>query len=139
MVLPDLDSDDSDGARSVLSVHSHAHDDTRAQALPAPLSNPDASHKLTSGEYDCLDDLLEDLHEHGVTAGFSVCKIRSNNYVKGFGPTRVDIGCGHGKMRAPRGQSRNTSTTKKNCTWQAVAKALLVNGARKWMSEALHV
>ena len=45
MALTDLDSDDSDSAHS------------NAQALPVPLSNPDASHRLTSGEYDCLEGL----------------------------------------------------------------------------------
>ena len=52
-----------------------------------PLSNPDAHHKHTSGEYKYLDDLLDDLHNYRVSAGFSVYKIRSVNYVKGFGAT----------------------------------------------------
>ena len=126
MALSDLDSDDSDGARSVASAASDA------QALPAPLSNPDASHKLTNGSYDSLDDLLDDLHDYGAMAGFAVYKIRASNYIKGFGASRVDLGCQKGKIQASRAHSRNTSTTKRECTWQGTAKALLVNGARKW-------
>ena len=92
MVLSDLDSDDSDGAHIVISA-------TNSQALPPPLSNPNASHKLTSGKYDSLDDLLNDLYNHAAKAGFAVYKIRSNNYVKGFGATRVNLGYLKGKIR----------------------------------------
>ena len=53
MALSDLDSDNSNVARSAV------------QELPAPLSNPDTSHKLTSGEYDSLDDLLDNLYDYG--------------------------------------------------------------------------
>ena len=82
-MLSNLDSDNSDGAGSVVSAHSDAHEET----LPVRLSNPDAHHKHTSGEYKYLDDLLDDLHNYRVSAGFSVYKIRSVNYVKGFGAT----------------------------------------------------
>jgi hypothetical protein len=126
MALSELDSD----------AHSDAHSDTSArgdaQALPAPLSNPGTSHKLTNSQYDCLDDLLDDLHDHGAKAGFAVYKMRSNNYIKDFGPSRVDLGCYKGKIQPSRAHSRNTSTVKQGCTWQAIAKALLVNGERKW-------
>ena len=106
MALSDLDSDDSDGARSVMSAASDS------QALPSPLSNPDVSYKLTNGKYDSLDDLLDDLYDYAAKAGFAVYKMRSNNYVKGFGATRVDLGCLKGKIRPFEAHSRKTLTTK---------------------------
>ena len=47
---------------------SHSDSDTPRDALP-PLSNPSASHKLTTGQYNYFDDLLDDLHDHAAEAG----------------------------------------------------------------------
>ena len=106
MALSDVDSSDSDDA------HSDTHGGARSQESPAPLSNPDASHKLTNNQYDYLDDLLDDLDDYGDSASFAVYKIRSVNYVKGFGTTRVDLGRYKGKIRTFKAYSRNTWTTK---------------------------
>ena len=80
--------------------------------MPSPLSNPDVSYKLTNGKYDSLDDLLDDLHDYAVKAGFTVYKIRSNNYVKGFSATRVNLGYLKGKIQPFKAYSRKTLTTK---------------------------
>ncbi|KAK3346536.1 hypothetical protein B0T25DRAFT_571667 [Lasiosphaeria hispida] len=55
---------------------------------PAPLSNPPPSRKLSTHKYESLEDLMADLDEYCARAHFAVVKIRSNNYVKDFKPTR---------------------------------------------------
>ena len=101
---------------------------------PQPLSDPSTDHEL-SHTFDSLTDLMEVLEDFGRIAGFGVYKMRSANYRHGFGPTRVDLGCLRGKIRPSKAHSRNTSTTKMGCKWQAVAKALLVDGVRRWTFE----
>jgi hypothetical protein len=100
---------------------------------PAPLSNPPPDHKLTSFHYDSLDDLTDDLHEWAAQALFGVYKMRTLNVVKDFGATRVDFGCLKGPARVAS-QSvglRSATTAKRDCPWEATAKALLSTG-RKW-------
>lgn len=95
MAPPDIDSDAS---------NAHSDSDVPRDA-PAPLSNPDANHRPSHGQYDTLDDLLDDLHDYATLAGFAIHKKRSKNYVKGFRATRVDIGCYKGKVQASRADS----------------------------------
>ena len=80
-----------------------------------PFSNPPANHALLASKYDSLEALMEDLHEFCASARFSVIKQRSNNYVKGFGPTRVDLICARGMIRKQEALSRDTSTAKVGC------------------------
>ncbi|KAK3350239.1 hypothetical protein B0T25DRAFT_550132 [Lasiosphaeria hispida] len=58
---------------------------------------------------------MADLREYCARAQFVIYKVRSNNYIKEFGPTRVDIACARGKIRPPKGFSRSTTTTKADC------------------------
>jgi hypothetical protein len=123
-------------ARITLTLHI----DTPADAQPAavaPLSNPPPGHKLLTYQYDSYDALQEDLDDFCASAGFAVVIARSQNKVKGFGYTRFDLVCSKGKGRKPRGHSRHSSTTKRGCEWQGIAKALLgVDGVtRKWRFE----
>ena len=96
MALSDSDSDARSDLRSDSSDSDVASD---AQPPRVLLSNPNPSYKLSTNRYNSLDDLLDDLHKYGAAAGFSVCKIRANNYVKDFRPTRIDLGCTKGKIR----------------------------------------
>ncbi|KAK0707315.1 hypothetical protein B0H67DRAFT_647512 [Lasiosphaeris hirsuta] len=57
----------------------------------APLSNPPPTHKLYMHKYDPLDNLMADLQEYCARAHFTVVKVRPNDYIKGFAPTRVDF------------------------------------------------
>lgn len=59
------------------------------EAPPLLLSNPRPDHKLAS-QFDSLDNLVEAPEDFGRLTGFGVYKMRSNNYVKGFGLTRID-------------------------------------------------
>ena len=101
---------------------------------PQPLSDPSTDHEL-SHTFNSLVDLMEALEDFGPLPGFSVYKMRSANYRQGFGPTMVGLGCLRGKIRPSEAHSRSTSTTKMGCKWQAVAKALLVDGVRRWTFE----
>ena len=99
---------------------------------PEPLSNPPQDHRLFTDLYDSLEDLIDELRYWAASAGFGICKQRSNNYIRGFGPTRIDITCDRGSMRLSRSYgSRQTSTSKCGCSWQVVAKALAEDN-RAW-------
>ena len=93
----------------------HSDPDT-PRDTPPPLSNPAASHKLTNGQYNSFNDLFDDLQDHVAKVGFTVYKIRSCNYIAGFGAIRYDLGCYKGKIRASDAYSRETLTTKAGCT-----------------------
>ena len=95
-------------------------------------SNPPPNHKLFTHAYSSLEELEADLYDYCAQARFSVAKLRSVNKVKDFGYSRVYYGCAKGKIRASKATSRITSTSKVGCTWEASAKALLVDGARPW-------
>ena len=89
----------------------------RLEDCPLPLSNPPASHRLLTHKYDNLADLMDELHEWAALAGFGVRKKRSNNYVKDFGPTRIDISCARDAICVSNAHgSRQTSTTKCGCS-----------------------
>ena len=93
-----------------------------------PLSNPPPDHSLLNRLYESLDDLVSDLHEWGAQALFGIRKRRSLNYVKDFGYTRVDFCCLRDKIRPTKAFTKHhSSTTKTNCLWQALAKALISN------------
>jgi hypothetical protein len=78
---------------------------------------------------------MEELYEWAAQAGFGIYKRRSANYLKDFGPTRIDISCARDAIRTSRAHgSRQTSTTKCGCPWAATAKALAQNN-RKWSLE----
>ncbi|KAK3379088.1 hypothetical protein B0T24DRAFT_503486, partial [Lasiosphaeria ovina] len=63
--------------------------------------------------------------------GFGVLKLRSNNYTKDFGPTRIDLACTRNKVQPSEAHLRQTSTKKADCTFRATAKALSIN-QRRW-------
>ena len=88
-------------------------EDRPPEDCPLPLSNPPTSHRLLTYKYDNLADLMDDLHEWAALAGFSIRKKRSNNYVKDFRPTRIDISCARDALCASEAYgSCQTSTTK---------------------------
>jgi len=58
---------------------------------PEPLSNPPQDHRLFTDLYDSLEDLIDELRDRAASAGFGICKQRSNNYIRGFGPTRIRL------------------------------------------------
>ena len=103
-------------------------------ANPEPLSNPPALHPLLNKHYDSLEAIEHDLFEYGAAAGFRIVRTRSGNPLKGFGYTQVDYACQRGKIRTSTARSREPSTTKLGCPWQASVKALHRNG-RKWTLE----
>jgi len=80
-----------------------------------PFLNPPVNYALLASKYDSLEALMEDLHEFCTSARFSVIKQRSNNYVKGFRPTRVNLICARGMIWKQEAFSRNTSTVKVGC------------------------
>ena len=101
-----------------LDVASEPNDDPpdNPHDNPLPLSNPPASHRLLTYKYDNLADLIEELYEWAAQAGFGIYKRRSANYIKDFGPTKIDISCGRDAMRVSKAHgSRQTSTTKCGC------------------------
>jgi hypothetical protein len=78
---------------------------------------------------------MDELQEWSAQALFTVVKARCNNYIKDFGPSRVDIACMRGPIRPTKSVGvRSTSTRKRGCTWEATAKALSCNG-RRWTLE----
>jgi hypothetical protein len=81
-----------------------------------PFSNPPPGHKLLITKYSTLNALMVDLHEFYALARFSVVKEQSNNYIKGFRPSRVNLNCAKGRLRKPKGHSHLTSTSKVDCT-----------------------
>ena len=83
---------------------------------------------------------MEELQGWTNNEGFSVKKARSNNYIKDFGASRVDISCLQDKIRPSEAHSRATKTIKRDCEFKAVATALQSNG-RKWIlqiKESVH-
>ena len=60
--------------------------------------------------------------------------MRSVNKHKDFGYTRIDYGCAQDAITPSTARSRATNTTKRGCTWRAIAKALVSNG-RCWTVE----
>ncbi|KAK3363947.1 hypothetical protein B0T25DRAFT_627895, partial [Lasiosphaeria hispida] len=127
----DSHDDNDSGASDSESDASGASD----SEVPEPLSNPPPSHRLFTHQYDSFDDLFSELNAWAAAAGFQIRKLRSNNYVKGFGASRIDIGCRQDKIRKSRAISHPTTTTiKRGCTWELVAKALQKN-QRKWTLE----
>ena len=58
---------------------------------------------------------MEDLHKFYTSTRFSVIKQRSNNYVKGFKPTRVNLIYAKGMIWKQEALSRNTNTVKVGC------------------------
>ncbi|KAK5651107.1 hypothetical protein OQA88_13270 [Cercophora sp. LCS_1] len=114
------------------------HKPTPGPSVPltiAPLSNPLPDHPLMNSTYKTLEDLMQDLDAYGQRALFAVVKLKGQNPIKDFGPSRVELGCQKGKIRASEAHSRTTTTSKRGCTWKAIAKALAVNnvdGAWRW-------
>jgi len=98
------------------------------------LSNPSSDHKLLTSQYSTLQDLEDDFHDFVAKAGFSIYTKRSSNKIKSLGYTRIDYGCAFDSLRPSIAHSRAPSTIKKNCTWEATAKALRVNN-RQWTLE----
>lgn len=118
-----------------LQVPGYDDDDDVEPTIVPPLSNPPLDHPLVTQQYDSLDALVEDLHEWGAQALFGIRRLCANNYVKGFGYTRVDFCCSRDKIRPCESFTRRqSSTTKTRCLWLATTKALASND-RKWSSQ----
>ena len=77
------------------------------EAVTAPLSNPLASHKLSTDLYDSIEALESDLREHAAQAGFCIVRLRTANPVKDFGPSYISYGCQRGAIRKSRGHGIN--------------------------------
>lgn len=117
MAPPDLDAaSDSDGE------------------VTQPLANPAFDHELLAGQFETLSALEDELYDYAARAGFSIYRLRSSNKLKEFGYTRVDYSCAQSKIQSSMAKSRSTSTIKRDCSWQATAKALAGNG-RRWTLE----
>ncbi|EAQ83084.1 predicted protein [Chaetomium globosum CBS 148.51] len=99
-----------------------------------PLANPAPDHELLAGQFETLSALEDELYDYAARAGFSIYRLRSSNKLKEFGYTRVDYSCAQSKIQSSMAKSRSTSTIKRDCSWQATAKALAGNG-RRWTLE----
>ncbi|KAK0713639.1 hypothetical protein B0T26DRAFT_804373 [Lasiosphaeria miniovina] len=110
--------------------------DEQVDRAPRPL--PD--HKLWSHKYDTIDQLMNDLQACAISVGFFIKKMRSNNHVKDFGATRVDISCLQNKTRPSEAFSQTNYPKECDCEFKAVATAL-VKDNQKWtfdLKESAH-
>lgn len=99
-----------------------------------PLANPAPDDPLLTSQFATIEALEEQLHDFAARAGFSIHRLRVSNKVTGFGYSRIDYACSQNKIQQSKARSRDTSTIKRNCEWQATANALASNG-RRWTFE----
>jgi hypothetical protein len=94
------------------------------EPAPLPVTKPALDHRLLPHKYGTIEQFMEEFQAWANKEGFSVKKARSNNCIKNFGASQVDISCLQDKIRPSEAHSRKTETIKQDCGFKAVATAL---------------
>ena len=116
-------------SKAVIGMTSRATPETLGGRLPEV-------SVLSDQPYDTPESLMDDLNSWGRSHGLGFSKTNTSNPVDGK-PTRVDIACNRGGwLRPSKSLARKSTTSKTDCKWSGVAKALKPNG-RKWTFEVL--